>query len=97
MEDPTWDFDCSAGLTFWIDRFAYIADQSFAAEVLTPAVSDNKGISSLTFTENVDTGAPVTADLMLTYRATDFAMNTNSCLIEVRVKSRSTRHRVVLA
>ena len=88
-EAPVWDFDCSNGLTFWIDRYTYIADQSFGELVRAPAVTDNMAVKSLTFAETaVDLDAPVIDDVTVTWLATDFAGNTNSCTMSVRVKSK---------
>ena len=81
-----WGFDCSSGVTFWIDKYAYIEDQPFGDQVRFPAVTDNKGIMTLEFAESEDLNAPVINDVEVTWVATDFASNTNSCVIEVRVK-----------
>lgn len=45
---PEFGFNCSETITYWIDKYDYIADQPYGDMVLFPAVSDNKGIDTLT-------------------------------------------------
>ena len=83
---PVWEFDCSSGVTYWIDKYAYIVDQPFGELVLSPPVHDNVAVRNLTFAETVDLYALVIDDITVTWVASDFAGNTNSCEISVRVK-----------
>ena len=73
-------------MTYWIDKYDYIADQEFGDWVLAPPVTDNIAIESLTFGDTVDLKAPVLNDFTVTWVATDFVGNNNSCEISVRVK-----------
>ena len=83
---PVWDFDCTGGLTFWINKYDYIANQNYSDMVFSPNVTDDTGVRTLTFPEAVDLRAPVFDDVSVTWVATDFADHTNSCVIAVRVK-----------
>ena len=71
---------------FWIDKYEHIIDQPFGERVLSPPVNDNIAVRTLAIAEPVDRYAPVIDDVTVTWVATDFAGNTNSCEIVIRVK-----------
>ena len=83
---PVWDFNCHGGLTFWINKYDYIANQNYSDMVFAPNVTDNIGVRTLTFTEAVDLRAPVIDDVRVTWTASDFAGNEITCVMKVRVK-----------
>ena len=89
---PVWNFDCSQGLTFWINKYEFITKQSYRHIVMTPNVTDDTGVRSLTVNEAVDLRAPVIDDVTITWVATDYSGNANRCVMTVRVRRKYHLH-----